>query len=334
MKFAVGIFGNQPLPQIIRRVKLAEDLGYDCAWFADLQRICRELYVEMTASALGTSRIKLGAGVTMPVTRHASVTASAFATLNEIAQGRLRAGISIGDNGLRSVGRNPVPIAELEHYVGQVRGLLQNQAVQFEGGVEGKITWLERPTDIPIYIAATGPKLTRAAGRMGDGAILLRGLTHHQMQDGVDAFRQEAEKAGKRPDQVKVSCWVQASVGPDRVQARNMVKGPVAVILSMAHLSTFDDDDHPAVRKIKEAYDPSRHSRSYVGDELQIPDKFIDMFALGGDKYDARERVMELSKVQGLDEIILAPQHVPELPGPSVEETIRYFAEEVMAHVS
>ena len=142
MKFAVGIFGNQPLPQIIQRVKLAEDLGYDCAWFAELQRICRELYVEMTASALSTSRIKLGAGVTMPVTRHASVTASAFATLNEIAHGRLRAGISIGDNGLRSVGRNPVTIAELERYVGQVKGLLQNQAVRFEGGVEGKLTWL------------------------------------------------------------------------------------------------------------------------------------------------------------------------------------------------
>ena len=57
MKFSVATFANEPLPKIIERVKLAEDLGYQCAWFADLQLICREVYVDMTACALNTSRI-------------------------------------------------------------------------------------------------------------------------------------------------------------------------------------------------------------------------------------------------------------------------------------
>ena len=68
MKFAVSVFGNQPMLQIVERVKIIESLGFDAVWFGDLQRICREVYVEMTACALNTSRITLGIGVTMPTT--------------------------------------------------------------------------------------------------------------------------------------------------------------------------------------------------------------------------------------------------------------------------
>ena len=174
MKFAVSVFGNQPMPQIVERVKMIEALGFDAVWFGDLQRICREVYVEMTACALNTSRITLGIGVTMPTTRHASVTASAFASLHDLAPGRIRAGISTGDSGVRSIGRRPESIASLESYIRQVKGLLQNEVVEFDEGGSAKLAWLQSPTDIPIYVAATGPRLTRAAGRMADGAILLR----------------------------------------------------------------------------------------------------------------------------------------------------------------
>ena len=60
MKFAVSVFGNQPMPQIVERVETIEALGFDAVWFGDLQRICREVYVEMTACALNTSSITLG----------------------------------------------------------------------------------------------------------------------------------------------------------------------------------------------------------------------------------------------------------------------------------
>ena len=157
MKFAVSVFGNQPMPQIVERVKMIESLGFDAVWFGDLQRICREVYVEMTACALNTSRITLGIGVTMPTTRHASVTASAFASLHDLAPGRIRAGISTGDSGVRSIGRRPESIASLESYIRQVKGLLQNEVVEFDEGGSAKLAWLQSPTDIPIYVAATGP---------------------------------------------------------------------------------------------------------------------------------------------------------------------------------
>ena len=332
MKFAVSVFGNQPMPRIVQRVKKIESLGFDAVWFGDLQRICREVYVEMTACALNTSRITLGIGVTMPTTRHASVTASAFASLHDLAPGRIRAGISTGDSGVRSIGRRPESIASLESYIRQVKGLLQNEVVEFDEGGSAKLAWLQSPTDIPIYVAATGPRLTRAAGRMADGAILLRERDPAKMSVGVEMFKEAASDAGKGPADTKLSCWLQTSLGPDRSAARWKLNGPVGVIVNMSNPDLFDEEDLPLIAKLKANYNPSRHSRSYVSEEFRIPDKYIDRFALGGDREDAIECIKQLSTVAGLDEIILAPQYIPEVPGPTVDETIRYFAEEALPH--
>ena len=334
MKFAVSVFGNQPMPQIVERVKTIEALGFDAVWFGDLQRICREVYVEMTACALNTSRITLGIGVTMPTTRHASVTASAFASLHDLAPGRIRAGISTGDSGVRSIGRRPESIASLESYIRQVKGLLQNQVVEFEEGGRAKLAWLQSPTDIPIYVAATGPRLTRAAGRMADGAILLRERDPAQMAAGIEMFKEAASAVGKAPGETKISCWLQTCLGPDRTLARRKLNGPVGVIINMSNPALFDEEDLPLIAKLKANYNPSKHSRSYVSDEFRIPDKYIDRFALGGNREDAISCIKQLFTVEGLDEIILAPQHIPEVPGPTVDETIRYFAEEVLPHVA
>ncbi|MFQ5872698.1 MAG: LLM class flavin-dependent oxidoreductase, partial [Dehalococcoidia bacterium] len=179
IRFGVGIFGNEPVQKIAAQVKLAEELGYDSAWLIDSQLVCRELYVTLTACALSTSRIKLGSGVTLPYTRHA------FATLNEIAEERLLLGVSIGLSAVRTVGIRPARIQELEAYVGLLKGLLDNQKVPFERGMEGKITWMESPSNIPVYIAASGPHLTRAAGRMADGAILHHGVTVTRLERAV-----------------------------------------------------------------------------------------------------------------------------------------------------
>ena len=114
MKYGVGIVSNQPLPRVVEQVKLAEDLGYESVWMIDSQLNCRELYVTLTACALATSRIKLAAGVTAPRTRHASVTAGAFATLHDIAPGRLILGMSVGNTLVNSIGAKRSTIASLE----------------------------------------------------------------------------------------------------------------------------------------------------------------------------------------------------------------------------
>ena len=59
LQFDVAIFGNQPVPTIVRQARLAESLGYGGVLIIDSQLICRELYVTMTACALGTDTIRI-----------------------------------------------------------------------------------------------------------------------------------------------------------------------------------------------------------------------------------------------------------------------------------
>src|SRR3981081_2931529 len=104
MKFDIGILASQPLPVIVRQVQLAENLGFDTAWITATHLVCRELWVTLTACATATSRIRLGPGITVPHTRHVSVTASAIATLHDLAPGRVVIGVGTGGSSAQTMG--------------------------------------------------------------------------------------------------------------------------------------------------------------------------------------------------------------------------------------
>ncbi len=104
VKFDLGILATQPVAEIVKQVQLAEDLGFETVWMTDTHLVCRELWVTLTACVLGTKRIKLGPGVTVPHSRHASVTASAILTLEELAPGRIVLGMGTGGSSAQTMG--------------------------------------------------------------------------------------------------------------------------------------------------------------------------------------------------------------------------------------
>jgi alkanesulfonate monooxygenase SsuD/methylene tetrahydromethanopterin reductase-like flavin-dependent oxidoreductase (luciferase family) len=164
---------------VARQVKLAEELGYETAWITDSHLVCRELWVTLAACALATSRIKLGPGVTVPHTRHFSVTASAIATLEDLAPGRVVLGIGTGGSSAETMGlsvQRAARVATLEAVVEGVRRLVSRGSVKLDSGVEARLAWLDTPRAVPIYVAGSGPKMLRAAGRLGDGAIMYAGV--------------------------------------------------------------------------------------------------------------------------------------------------------------
>src|ERR1700741_3961828 len=124
-------------------VKRAEELGYARAWFYDTQMLNADMFVAMGAAAVQTSRIRLGTGVLIPSNRIAPVAASALASLNHLAPGRIDFGISTGFTARRTMGLRPVKLADMEEYVRVVRGLLARETLTwtFEN-VERKIRFL------------------------------------------------------------------------------------------------------------------------------------------------------------------------------------------------
>src|SRR5438093_13511048 len=170
MRFDIGILATQPVETIVHQVQLAESLGFHTAWIADSHLVCRELWVTLTACVLGTSRIRVGPGVTVPHTRHFSVTASAIATLHDLAGDRLVLGIGTGGSSAETMGlsvQRAARTATLETMVQGIRSLVTKGTVRFDSGVEGRIAWLDEPRPVPIYVAGSGPKMLRTACRLG-----------------------------------------------------------------------------------------------------------------------------------------------------------------------
>jgi len=131
--FGIGIATGSGSWKLAQR---AEELGFTHAWFFDTQMITGDCFVAMAASALKTSRIRLGTGVLVPSNRIGAVTANAFATLNGMAPGRIDFGIGTGFTARRAMGLGAVKLAEMEEYIRVVYALLRGETV--ETPIEGK----------------------------------------------------------------------------------------------------------------------------------------------------------------------------------------------------
>lgn len=164
-----------------RDCEVAEAAGFSHAWFYDTQLLCSDVYATMALAAEHTRTMTLGTLVAIPSNRIAPVTASAIATINAIAPGRVILGLGTGFTGRNTMGLPPLPVARLVEYTRQVRGLLAGEDVLFrEGKAERWIRLLSRDRrlgcvnlddPIPIHLAANAPKALAAVGAVGDGWI-------------------------------------------------------------------------------------------------------------------------------------------------------------------
>jgi 5,10-methylenetetrahydromethanopterin reductase len=336
VKFDIGILGSQPVPTIVRQVQLAESLGYDTAWITDSHLICRELWVTLTACALGTSRIRLGPGIAVPHTRHISVTASAIASLAELAPGRVVLGVGTGGSAAQTMGltlRQTARIATLEAMATSVRRLLAHEAIRFESGSDGRLAWLGGPRPVPIYAAGSGPRMLAAAGRVGDGAIMYASVDPEILRAGVACVAAGAAEIGRHLDDLDVAIWAPASVGRDGTVARDHARGRVASALRHPLPVPFRAEDVAAVERLRREYDAFQHATATARHRTLVPDRLVDLMALAGTPDEVREQVRRVMTVPEIGRIILLPQ-VPGTGFDSREHILSLFAEEVMARVA
>jgi 5,10-methylenetetrahydromethanopterin reductase len=156
-------------------VALAEDLGYDRAWCYDSPALYGDVWMALARAADRTSSIGLGTAVLIPSLRHVLVTASAIASLEELAPGRVAIAIGTGFTGRMVLGQRPMPWRDVETYVAQLRALLRGETVDVDGGAVRMIHPAGfapmRPIETPIVIGANGPKGLAVAQKYGDGVM-------------------------------------------------------------------------------------------------------------------------------------------------------------------
>ena len=314
MKLAISLWGTIPIQQLARQAQLAEAIGCDSVWVIDSQLLCREVYLSLAAILAQTKTLRVATGVTQPATRHPSVAACALATLVEAYGERVVMGIGTGFSSLRTIGLPAAKIADVENYVATVRALLRNG-----------ITWLDKPLNVPIVVAASGPRMTRAAVRIGDGVILHQGISPDLLNRALDWARE----GGAIPE---VSCWVPYAMADDPREARDRVQARVAGALMNTQPEWFEGEDRAAVERLQQGYNVSDHATAQPHHAALVTDSLIEQYAVAGTPAEVRDQLARVMAQPGIDRVILTPQ-VSGAGARPVEEVLRDLDARVLRHI-
>jgi len=318
-EFGVGLFPTEPLQKMIHLAKVSEDVGFSHVWVGDSHLIWREAYINMAAMALNTTKVKLGTGVTNPLTRHPSVVASGYATLEEYAPGRMIVGIGLGDSSVETMGMKPSTLAAFEASLQQMRELFAGKEAELP---TGRIHLLHPcKGKVPIYIAASGPKMLELSGRIADGIIILVGVADEYIAQAKERIAVGAQAAGRKLNDVNLVLWVPCAVS-DLAPAKDAVKAHVARVVAHPLPYVLDPKEQQVLQEIRKTYDYYHHMDQQANHAEVIPDWLVDKFAIAGTVAECRGQIERIKKT-GIQQIAIIPYSPP---GGSREETIRAFA--------
>lgn len=331
MDFGVVLQTNPPAWRTVALAKQAEEHGFDYVWTFDSHLLWQEPYVIYSQILAETRRVIVGPMVTNPATRDWTVTASVFATLNEMYGNRTVVGIGRGDSAVRVLNGKPTTLKEVRDATHVIRELANCRPVEHNGSTL-QFPWA-RTSAVEVWIAAYGPLALKTAGEVGDGFILQLGDVDIAKWM-IGRVREAAEQAGRDPDAITFCVAAPAYVGDDspeswahmREQCRwfgGMVGNHVADIVA----KYGEGADFPAVLtdyiKGRQDYDYNEHGRAGNTHTEFVPDEIVDRFCLLGTPEQHIAKLEELKAI-GVDQFAVYLQH------DNKEETLRQYGETIM----
>lgn len=267
--FGFSVTPGSPIP-LGAEMAEAEALGYDRLGIWDSPALFREPWVTLASVARDTSRIRLGTWVTNPVSRHPLVTASAAASLEDLAPGRTYLGIGAGGTGVWHLGAKEATLENLRAYIGAVRSLLSDGHAAY-GGAEARMEW-GRGTRLPVIVSAHGPRALRLAGEIADGVVVGLGVTPDVVRGSLALIAEGAAAAGRSMDEIEV--WFTCFWFVDERPGAAMAEGGWAATAFALHFARgrtdgkFVPEEHRAgIEALGSDYDLVAHGR--VDDDLK-----------------------------------------------------------------
>lgn len=327
MDFGAVLQTNPPASRTVHLAKLAEQYGFSHVWTFDSHILWQEPYVIYSAILAQTHRVKVGPFVTNPATRDWTVTASVFATLNEMYGNRTIVGIGRGDSAVRVTNGKPTTLASLREAIHVIRELGNSRAVEYNDSTI-QFPW-SHGSELEVWVAAYGPLALKLTGEVGDGFILqLADLDIAKWM--IETVRTAADNAGRDPMSIKFCVAAPMYIGTDWDHMRNqtrwfggMVGNHVADIVAK-HGESSDVPkaltDYIAGRQ---GYDYNSHGKAGNDHVEFVPDEIVDRFCVLGDAKDHIEKLEALRDL-GVDQFAGYLQH------DNKEETLRVYGEHVI----
>ena len=306
MRYGVTLQGVVPPSAFAELARRVEDLGYDDIWITDSSLHAGDVYVYMTAALLATSRVTIGSAVTNPLTRHAGITANAFHSLVQLAPGRVNCGIAVGDRPLLEFGMGMAKLKNLRETIEALRRLWSGEEISGQFGTsefEGA-KLLSAAGEIPVYIAASGPKALATAGRIADGVILLAGLFPEGLQFAREHLA-EGLAESSRPGFTRTA-FLYGAIDYDRDHAIEVARPIVAWFpqTSPSH-ALLAGMSQELIDEVVAIYQGGEFQHAGNAANL-IPDDFVTKMAFAGTPVDIAEKV-EWLRTQELDAMTVFP---------------------------
>jgi 5,10-methylenetetrahydromethanopterin reductase len=327
VSFHVGVLPNRPAAEVAEFAAQAEELGFEGIWVADSQSVFRDAFVTLTLCATRTERVRLATGVTNPVTRHPAVLAGSFATIDELSGGRAVIGIGVGESAVQTLGLGQARLARLEEATHVLRGLLSGDEVVFDGA-RLQMRWPARR--IPIFLASSGPRSLRLAGRVADGVLFQVGADPALVRYALRSIAAGAEEAGRDPGSITRYLRLACSVGADRERVREAAKGYAAVAAGTVFANVprehLPPDVWEDIRQMKERYDYYEHGSATASHAELLTDRALDAIAIAGTPEEALPRFRELISL-GVDGFVLP------IATPDPLETLRVLTDDVITRL-
>ena len=302
-----------PAARIVDLARRAESYGFSHVWTFDSHILWEEPYVIYSKILDETRKVIVGPMVTNPATRDITVTASVFATLNEMYGPRTVIGIGRGDSAVRVTNGKPVSVSDLRTAVETLKDMTNGRPVDYRGNTI-RLPWAS-DTGTGVWVAAYGPKVLAVAGEVGDGFILQ--LADPSIAEWtIKAVREAAAAAGRDPEAVTICVAAPAYVTDDVDHARDqlrwfggMVGNHVADIVER-----YGEGGGGVPQALtdyikgRKGYDYNEHGRAGNTHTDFVPDSIVDRFCIIGPVEEHIRRIEELRSL-GVDQFAVYLQH-------------------------
>jgi len=316
MELGIVLQATPPASRVIDLAARAESYGFTHVWTFDSHILWQEPYVIHSEILAATRRVKVGPMVTNPATRDWTVTASTFATLNEMYGNRTVCGIGRGDSAVRVTNGKPTTLDTLGKAVHVIRELANGRSVDYKGSTI-TLPWAAQ-SRLEVWGAGYGPRALKLIGETCDGFILQ--LADPQIAAWtIRGVRDAATAAGRDPDEITICVAAPAYVGGSddsslaymRDQTRwfgGMVGNHVADIVARYG----DSSDVPQALtdyiKGRQGYDYNEHGQAGNVHTAFVPDDIVDRFCILGNVDEHLRRLVELRDL-GVDQFAIYLQH-------------------------
>ncbi len=278
-----------------------EAAGFDFMWMPDtplLAGMWRDVYMHLGAAAASTSRLRLGPGVTNPLTRHPLTTASAIATLDDASEGRADLVVGTGYSSAYIIGRKAATLANMADSVALWRGIYGGGRTELGG------SWIavDPPYPrLPIIIAATGPKMLALAGRIADGVLIHVGAAPGAVAWALKHLEEGMAEAGRKREEVQRILVITAMVDDDRARAIDHMRPCAAGLCRHRHAHILFGDAGVEIPKppadYKDPYPDMGHAVDWQEAKraaAYVPDAAVETAVMLGSAGEVAGRVRAL----------------------------------------